>query len=130
MNYRRIIYIALIMFILIWLWQNMSWDHSQEEMAIMPKDRVMEQMAAHYEEQDRLIIYFPRDYRGMAEEVFYLTVYQGSEIYTDKYRIESLEKESNPQLELSWEDSWKNIQLPVNKFEAYSLEKGEWKLNQ
>lgn len=126
MNYRRILYIAFIMFILIWLWQNVSEDE-KVEMAIMPKDRVMEQMAAHYEEQDRLIIYFPRDYRGMAGEVFYLTVYRESEFYTDKYRIENIERESDTQLELIREESWENIQLPENKFEVYSLEQGEWK---
>ncbi len=127
MNYRRILYIAFVMFILIWCWQNLSPDDKREEIATMPKEIVMEQMAAQYDKQDRLIIYFPKDYRGMAGEVFYLTVYQGSQLYTEKYRVVSQDPESDPTLDLSREESWENIQLPINKFQVYSLEDDKWK---
>jgi hypothetical protein len=63
----------------------------------------------------------------MAGEVFYLTVYQGSQLYTEKYRVVSQDPESDPTLDLSREESWENIQLPINKFQVYSLEDDKWK---
>ncbi len=126
MNLRRIIYVAFIMFILIWLWQNGGFYEQKEEMAIISKGRVMNWVAEKYEEEDGLVLYFPLGYRGMEGEVFYLTVVQGSQIHSDKYRIVRREAEPSTQLDLSLEQSWEDIHLPINKFEVYSLEQGEW----
>ena len=122
MNYRRILYIAFVMFILIWCWQNLSPDDKREEMATMPQEIVMEQMAAQYDKPDRLILFLR--ITGNGRRGLYLTVYQGPEFYTDKYRIVNQTRVRPP---IGFRGrKLENIQLPINKFQVYSLEDDKW----
>lgn len=125
MNYRRILYIAFIMFIVIWLWQNLMQD-SLVEQKVVSSHRVLEVILAESDPEDVKTIYFPPDYQGLPGEVFYLTTLKDNEYITDKYRIVTAESGSDDEREWKIEQSWRNTHLPADRFEVYHLQEGRW----
>ncbi len=128
MNYRRILYIAFIVFIAVFLFRNLENNNIvDKQIQSIPRASVMDSILDDSElNQDTQTIYFPLHYKGTAGEVFYISTENDGGPITYKYRIEEIEAEAVNELEFKLEQTWEGIKMPADKFDAYRLEDGQW----
>ncbi|KUG03467.1 hypothetical protein ASZ90_019103 [hydrocarbon metagenome] len=128
MNYRRILYIAFIVFIALFFFRTLENDDTiDNQVQYMTKDCLLDSIGADSEiNQDTSTIFFPRDYRGESGEVFYISSENDNGYITYKYRIEEIEAGTVKELQYKLEQTWEGIKIPEDKFDAYRMEDGQW----
>ncbi|HZJ83988.1 MAG TPA: hypothetical protein VFD02_00410 [Syntrophomonadaceae bacterium] len=121
MRIRRIIYLALVAFLLIFLFNmdnNLFGSRTPMPIGIRTSDIVKEfQDLPSTVDSDLKSLYFPKDFSGQAGDVFYLVVEE--KVY--KYKIEILEGESSVDLVYELKDTYDSIALPQDKFKIFGL---------
>ncbi len=128
MNYRRILYIAFIVFLALYFFGTLENDDAiDKQVQALSIEYILNSIHADSNlNQDTSIIYFPLDYKGEAGEVFYLSVQNNNGPITYKYRIEENETEAVKELEFNLEQTWEGIKIPEHKFDTYRMEDGQW----
>ncbi len=128
MNYRRILYIAFIVFIAFFFFRNLGNNNTiDKQIQSIPRASVMDLILDDPElNKDTKTIYFPLDYKGTAGEVFYVSTENDDGPITYKYRIEEIEAAAVNELEFELDQTWEGIKIPADKFDAFCLEDGQW----
>lgn len=122
MNIRRIIYLAIIAFLIIYLF-SFSDNNSKPQYSIPPKLETADIIASFKGSEEVSSIhggkrlYFPTEFTGQAGEVFYLVVDKKNY----KYKLELVENADKPILTYEFKESYDNYILPEAKFSIYDL---------
>lgn len=129
MNWRRVIYIALVVFVAAMIFRNIP-DTKPEPLEPLVYQKVilndfknLEHPAYKEGGYRPDSIYFPYDYTGDRGDEFYLTIKNEAGIATLKY---VLEKNSSGELEYILKNRWPDVNLPADRFESYKYENSNW----
>lgn len=129
MNWRRVIYIALVVFMAAMVFKNIPDTKPQppepvfDQQVILHDFKHLEHPAYTEGNYQPDSIYFPYDYTGDRGDEFYLTIKNQEEIVTLKY---VLQKNSAGELEYILKNRWKDVNLPTDRFESYKYEDNDW----
>lgn len=127
MNYRRILYIAFIVFVALFLFRTLEDDNGiDKQQQYLTKVSVMESILDSELNQDTTSIYFPLNYNGYNGEVFYVCAENMNGPITYKYRIEEIGDKEIKELQFKLEQTWEGIKIPADKFNAYHIEDGQF----
>jgi len=135
MNIRRILYIALIVFIALFAYKSIQDDAltSHQVPGKLSREEVLESFSSGLidcgdEQKTISAIYFTNKYAGKDGEVFYVLIQNADELITCKYRIEETAEDSDEtRMGFNLEQTWDGIKLPASKFDVYHLEDNEGK---
>ncbi|MDD2372683.1 MAG: hypothetical protein WC109_06530 [Syntrophomonadaceae bacterium] len=130
MNWRRVIYIALVVFVAALIFRNISDTKPEPPEALFDQQVILHDFK-HLEhpaykeggEYQPDSIYFPSDYTGDRGDEFYLSIKNDQGITTLKY---VLERTPSGQLEYKLKNRWKDVTLPADRFESYKYENDKW----
>ena len=129
MNWRRVIYIAVIVFVAAMIFRNIP-DTKPESPAALFDQQVILHDFQHLEhsvyEEGKYqpdSIYFPYNYVGDRGDAFYLSIKNNEGITTLKY---VLNRKPSGQMEYELNNRWPDVTLPTDRFESYKYEDGKW----
>ncbi len=121
MRIRRIIYLALVAFLIIFLFSidnNLSGLRSPMPINLQMTDIVEEfQDLPGTEDSKYNSLYFPQDFSGQAGDIFYGV--RDKKVY--KYKLETVEDKSGVSLLYEYQEIYDNISLPQDKFQIFDL---------
>lgn len=128
MNWRRVIYIAVLVFVAAMIFRSFPDTESQRQpllsQPIILNDFKDLEHAAYTEGDYRPdSIYFPYDYTGDKGDEFYLTIINEAGIVTLKY---VLQEDPSGKLKYILKDRWPDVNLPLDRFESYRFENSDW----
>ncbi|HZK42670.1 MAG TPA: hypothetical protein VFC73_00065 [Syntrophomonadaceae bacterium] len=130
MRYRRIIYLAIVAFLIIYLF-NYNDSSSLEDISLQPENIEIAALIDDFKDlsdNDELPLevitadyprnlYIPHDFTGQSGELFYLSI--DNSIY--KYKIELLEDNDKASFVYILKDVFENITLPESKFKKHAI---------
>jgi len=129
-NWRRVIYVALVVFVAAVLFRNISGTKPQpppeplfDQQMILREFKQLGHQAYTEGDYQPDSIYFPYDYTGDRGDEFYLTIKNKEGIATLKY---VLKKNSSGELEYALKNRWQDVNLPPDRFESYRFEDNDW----
>ncbi len=131
MNWRRIIYIAVIVFVAAVIFRNIPDTKLEPPPKLLNQQMILEdfQNLEHpvYDggEYQPDSIYFHYAYIGDRGDEFYLIMKNDQGTTTLKY---VLDRPPSGEIEYKLKNRWQDITLPADRFESYKYEDGKWDL--
>ncbi len=126
---RRAVYFAVMAFIILLVFYNSSRSNLDEfeptpltKEEILTKFNKLDQTTAGKADSIKYL-FFPVDYTGEKDSLFYTGKVKGDNYITEKYLIE---KTDDNRLIYVLKDTWQDILLPPARFETYILDDFKW----
>lgn len=130
MNWRRVIYIALVIFVAAVIFRNIPDSNVESHQKLLHQQIILNdfkdlQHPAYKEDGNYQpdSIYFPYDYTGDRGNEFYLSIKNEHGITTLKY---VLQESSEGNLEYLLKNRWEDVTLPLDRFESYQYQGNDW----
>ncbi len=129
MNWRRVIYIALVVFVAAMIFRNVPDTKPEpppplfDQQVILHDFQHLEHSAYDGGKYQPDSIYFPYNYIGDRGDAFYLSIKTEEGITTLKY---VLDRKPSGQMEYNLKNRWPDVTLPTDRFESYKFENGKW----
>ncbi|MGI5912930.1 MAG: hypothetical protein ACOX6E_10215 [Syntrophomonadaceae bacterium] len=129
MNWRRVIYVTIMIFIIVIIFQNVPEATSVSSPKLLTKEIVLNhfQQRQHPVYEDNCyqpcFMHFPYDYNGDRGDNFYITMINDDGFVTIKYTIQ---KSSTGELDYQQKNRWPDVNLPTERFETYRYENENW----
>lgn len=139
MNIRRIIYIAVIIFVAIVFFRGFINEPAKDIYGSEPLSQ--QKLLADFKalpgntlkDKDSGEVYnvsvmlFPENFKGESGDAFYVEMKKGENHLTIMYRIREVgNNEDEKKLEYVQKNRWENIKLPEQKFEVYQWQNNQW----
>lgn len=128
MNWRRVIYIAVLVFVAAMIFRSLP-DTQPQPQPLLDQQIILDDFKnikheayteGNYKPDS---IYFPYDYTGDKRDEFYLTIRNKEDIVTLKY---VLQEDSSGKLKYILKNRWPDVNLPPDRFESYKYENSSW----
>lgn len=124
MRLRRILYLALAAFLILYLFNNVFREPSLSTLVTIGVDDIISDFADLTDNPElpatingsEKYLYVPKDFTGVSGQVFYLVI---DDIY--QYKIES--GEDKEKLNYNLKNTFNNIRLPEDRFNIYEIKK-------
>lgn len=130
MNWRRVIYIALVVFVAAVIFRNIPDSNVEPPQKLLHQQIILKDFKdlqnQVYKEKGNYkpdSIYFPYDYTGDRGDEFYLTVKNENNVATLKYVVQ---ENSQGELEYLQKNRWEDVTLPLDRFESYQYQDNDW----